>query len=267
MKKILFLLAAVLAGTLSVQAQKDSTATAVEAGFFDSSDLTDINYANFVLPPLGVLFENAKSNPTIELAEKERQIQHALMNKEKKFILTFLHAHGSYSYGNTSTTATITDVTTPLYSQYNKSNGHYWNVGGAVNIPIESLFDLSDRVHRAKLAEDRAVIQKEQAYETLKQQIASLYVDITNKLVSLKTSAENAAAYKGSGLLTEQEFKTGNTNVQAYAYEKQRESGAIQEYQNLQSQITTNILILEIITHTPIITNTLNAAKISKSKK
>lgn len=266
MKKILFLLFAVVGSTVTVQAQKDSTATALEAGYFDNSDLTGINYTDFKLPPLGVLFENAKSNPSVELAEKERQIQHALVNKEKLFPLTFLHAHGSYSYGNTSTTATITDVTTPAYSQYLENTNDFWNVGGSINIPIESLFDMGPKVKRARLAEDRAQIQKEMVYESLKQQIATLYVDITNKLVSLKTSAENAAAYKGSGLLSEQEFKSGNQSVQGYAKEKQFESSAIQEYQNLQSQITTNILILEIITHTPIITNTLNAVKLSNKK-
>ena len=265
MKKNLFLLAMILITPLLTKAQQNSTK--IEAGYFDNSNLADINYTDFKLPPLAVLFENAKSNPTVELAEKERQIQHALVNKERLFPLTFFHTQSSYSYGNTSSTASITDVTTPIYSTYLQNTNSFWNVGASVNIPIESLFDMGARVKRAKLAEDRAEIQKEQAYEILKQQIATLYVDITNKLVSLKTSAENAAAYKGSGLLSEQEFKSGNQSVQTYAYEKQRESGAIQEYQNLQSQITTNILILEIITHTPIITNTLNATKTSNAKK
>ena len=37
----------------------------ISAGFFDSSENSTINFSDFHLPPLAVLFENAKQNPTI----------------------------------------------------------------------------------------------------------------------------------------------------------------------------------------------------------
>ena len=39
----------------------------ISAGFFDSSENSTINFSNFHLPPLAVLYENAKQNPQILL--------------------------------------------------------------------------------------------------------------------------------------------------------------------------------------------------------
>ena len=37
----------------------------IAAGFFDSSKDKEINFSEFHLPPLAVLFENAKSTPQV----------------------------------------------------------------------------------------------------------------------------------------------------------------------------------------------------------
>ena len=44
--------------------------------------------------------------------------------------------------------------------------------------------------------------------------------------------------------------------IEAFAYTKQHEISVVQGYQQLQTQITTDIITLEIMTHTPILTNT-----------
>lgn len=236
-------------------------------GYFDSSDLNEIDYATFQLPPLGTLFENARTNPSIQLLEKERQIQAELLKKEQKYFLSFFSGYGSYSYGIMDNYGSGSDVMTPIYYQYVGSKQHYWNVGGRVNLPIHDLFDLGGRIKRQKLNVERAAIQKEIEYETLKQQIATLYVRITNNLVSMKTAAENAAVYKGAGHLQEQQFKVGEIEVSNLAETKRWENGAIATYQGLQSQITTDILILEILTHTPIITNVIPQMRLEEEKK
>ena len=45
-------------------------------------------------------------------------------------------------------------------------------------------------------------------------------------------------------------------SIEAFANTKRWEEGAVSTYQNLQTQITTDIITLEIMTHTPILTNT-----------
>ena len=72
----------------------------------------------------------------------------------------------------------------------------------------------------------------------------------------LKTASENAAIYQGAGALNQEDFVKGNMSIEQFASTKQEENTAVATYQNLQTQITTDILTLELLTHTPIITNT-----------
>ena len=121
--------------------------------------------------------------------------------------------------------------------------------------PLEDILDLSASVKRKKLQVDQAVYNKDMAYDQLKLQIAGLFTKITNDLIRLKTASENAAMYQGAGALTLEEFHNGNMTIEDFAFTKAREDAAVSSYQNLQTTIITDILTLEIITHTPILTN------------
>jgi hypothetical protein len=51
----------------------------------------------------------------------------------------------------------------------------------------------------------------------------------------------------------------------AYADTKRFESGQVSGYQSMQTEITTDIITLEILTHTPIITNATTEITLDKS--
>ncbi len=252
LKRLLFIVA--IAGTTtSASAQFDESGIA--AGFFDSSKDKDINFSEFHLPPLSVLLENAKSTPQIMSFEKARQIAQAEVAKQKRHIFSYLKAHASFSYGKGDMWGNTSGAYTPMVMQYQGTESNYWNLGVNLNLPLEDILDLTAAVKRKRLEVDRAVIQKDIAYDQLKLQIATLYVKITNNLVSLKTLGEAAAAYQGAGALNREDFENGNMDIEDYAYTKLHESGQVSGYQALQTEITTDILTLEILTHTPIITN------------
>lgn len=252
--KRLFLIVAASGIGASAFAQFDESGIA--AGFFDSSKDKDINFSEFHLPPLAVLLENAKSNPQILSLEKARQIAEAEVAKTKRDIFSHISGHASYSYGkgdmwgNNSST-----VTSYMMLQYQGSETSYWNVGVSASFSVEDIIDYVPSIKRSRLAADQAVINKDIAYDQLKLQIASLFVKITNDLVTLKTLGEAAAAYQGAGALNREEFEDGNMEIEEFAHTKLYESSQVQGYQSLQTSITTDILTLEILTHTPIITN------------
>ena len=102
-------------------------------------------------------------------------------------------------------------------------------------------------------------------YDQLKLQIATLYTSITNNLIALKTASENAAIYQGAGNLNLEDFHNGNMSIEDFAYTKLREDQAVSKYQSLQTQVITEILTLEIITHTPIITNSTTEITLDKA--
>ena len=237
----------------------------ISAGFFDSSNEKDINFSEFHLPPLAVLFENAKTNPQILTLEKARQLAEMEVAKQKRHIFSYVTGHASYSYGIGDMWGNSSSGYSATIYQYQGSKQAYYNIGINLAIPIEDILDLTAAVKRKRIEVEQAVIQKDIAYDQLKQQIATLFIKITNNLVTLKTLGESAAAYQGAGALTREDFENGNLDIAAYADTKRFESGQVQGYQQLQTEITTDIITLEILTHTPIITNATSEITLDKS--
>lgn len=140
--------------------------------------------------------------------------------------------------------------------QFQGSEQNYWNVGVSVNVPLEDILDLGQSVKRKRLLVEDAQLKKDAAYDQLKLEIATLYIRITNNLNALKTASVSAAIYQGANSLEEVEFHQGNMSITDYAYSGLRGQSAVSTYQSLLTQITVDIVTLEILTHTPILTNT-----------
>ena len=229
----------------------------ISAGFFDSSDNTTINFSTFHLPPLAVLYENAKQNPQILSLNKAQEIAQAEVAKQKRHIFSYVYGHASYSYGKTDMWGNnnSTQSYTTIY-QYQGNEQSYWNVGVNVSVPLEDLLDLTASVRRKRLEVDKARIEKDIAFDELKLNIATLYIKITNNLVTLKTLSEGAAIYQGAGALNQEDFHQGNMTIETFASTKLYEVNVVKQYQDMQTVITTDIITLELLSHTPILTNT-----------
>ena len=214
----------------------------------------NVDYAKIKLPPLSVLYENARSTPSLQILEKEKQLQKKLLSKEKRNWLGFIHAGGSASYGIADNVASNTDVNTPLIYRYVGTEQTSWNVGGGISIPFEKLFDLRGGIKRQRIQVDIAELRKQEAYESLKIQIAHLYVQILSNIETLQRSAENIALYKGASAVAEQEYRNRRTSIHDVAKTKEQEFAANQDFALLRSTINDQLLTLEIISHTPILT-------------
>ena len=229
----------------------------ISAGFFDSSETSTINFSTFHLPPLAVLYENAKQNPTILSLAKAQEIAQAEVAKQKRHIFSYIRGHASYSYGKTDMWGNNSSEQsyTTIY-QFQGREQSYWNIGVNLNIPLEDILDLAAAVRRKKLEVDKARIEKDIKFDELKKEIATLFIRITNNLVALKTQSEASAVYQGAGALNQEDFHQGNMSIEDFAYTKLHEVSVVTQYQSLQTSITTDIITLELLTHTPILTNT-----------
>ena len=265
MNKLRRLLVIVVTAGISSTALAQFDESGIAAGFFDSSKDKEINFSEFHLPPLAILFENAKSTPQIITLEKARQLAQAEVAKQKRHIFSYVTGRASYSYGKTDMWGNNSTTASPMVYQFQGSEQSYWNVGVNLAVPVEDILDLGAAVKRKKIEVDRAVLAKDIAYDQLKLQIATLFIKITNDLVTLKTLGEGAAAYQGAGSLNREDFENGNLSIEDYAFTKQRESTQVQMYQGLQTTITTDIITLEILTHTPIITNSTTEITLDKT--
>jgi len=249
-------LTTLLAAAVSV-AHAQYNNSGISAGFFDSSENNTINFSTFHLPPLAVLYENAKQNPQILSLNKLQEIAQAEVAKQKRHIFSYVQGHASYSYGKTDMWGnnSSTQSYTTIY-QFQGNEQSYWNVGVNVSVPLEDILDLTASVKRKRLEVDKARIEKDIAFDDIKKSIATLYIKITNNLVTLKTMSEAAAIYQGAGALNQEDFHQGNMTIEAFAGTKLHELDVVNQYQAMQTVITTDIITLELLSHTPILTNT-----------
>ena len=263
-RRLLFCVA--IAGVSSVSYAQSFDESGIAAGFFDSSKEMNINFSEFHLPPLAVLFENAKSTPQVMSLQKTQEIAEAEVAKQKRHIFSYLTGHASYSYGVSDMWGqSSSSYYTLQMMQFTGNEQSYWNVGVNLAVPVEDILDLGAAVKRKRLEVDQAIYNKDMQYDQLKLQIASLYTKITTNLIQLKTASENAAIYQGAGALNEEDFHNGNMSIQDFAETKARENQAVNSYQSAQASIITDILTLEIITHTPILTNSTTEITLDKS--
>ena len=263
-RRLLFCVA--IAGVSNVLFAQSFDDSGIAAGFFDSSSEKSVNFSEFHLPPLAVLFENAKATPQVMSLQKAQEIAEAEVAKQKRHIFSYLTGHASFSYGVSDMWGqNSSSYYTMQLLQFTGKEQRYWNVGVNLAVPVEDILDLGAAVKRKKLEVDQAIYNKDYQYDQLKLQIATLYASITNSLISLKTAGENAAIYQGAGALNLEDFHNGNMNIEDFAYTKLREESAVSKYQELQTKVITEILTLEIITHTPIITNSTTEITLDKS--
>ena len=263
-RRLLFCVA--IAGVSSVSFAQSFDDSGIAAGFFDSSNEMNINFSEFHLPPLAVLFENAKSTPRVMSLQKAQEIAEAQVAKQKRHIFSYLTGHASYSYGVSDMWGqSSSSYYTLQMMQFTGSEQSYWNVGVNLAVPVEDILDLGAAVKRKRLEVDQAIYNKDYQYDQLKLQIASLYTKITTGLIQLKTASENAAMYQGAGALNLEDFHNGNMSIEGFAETKARENQAVSSYQSQQAQLITDILTLEIITHTPILTNSTTEITLDQS--
>lgn len=219
----------------------------------DYSKLTTTDYKDLVLPPLDLLFENAKNGPIYQLAQVKEQIEHKMLAKEKRAFLGFFSLRGSYQYGMFGNESTYTDVAISPYLTYTTQAQNGYTVGGGVNIPLDDLFDLKARVKRQKLNIKSAALEKEIKYEEIKREIIEMYTTANSQLSVLKLRAEALELATLQYEIAEKNFANSSIDTGDLSVEKQRQSSAMEAYEKSKFELTKSLMILEVITRTSIL--------------
>lgn len=219
----------------------------------DYSELQPSDYSSITLPPLDLLFENAKSAPTYELATVKEQIERKLLAKEKRAFLGFFSLRGSYQYGMFGNESTFTDVAIAPYLTYSTQAQKGYTVGAGVNIPLDGLFDLTARVKRQKLNVRTAQLERDVKFEEMKKEIIEMYATATAQLSILKLSAEALILSNVQYNIAEKNFSNGTIDSGELSAEKSRQSVAKEKFEKSKFELTKSLMILEVITRTSIL--------------
>ena len=224
-----------------------STTRVVAQEVSDYSQLSEEDYSKIVLPPLSVLFENAKNSPIYEMADVKARIERKLLQKEKWSFLGFFSLRGSYQYGMFGNESTYTDVAVAPYLTYSTQAQNGYTVGAGLSIPLNDLFDLKGRVSRQRLTLRSAELEREMKYDEIKKSIIEMYTMAISQMKVLQMLAN--VQYE----ISEKNFANGTIESTDLSTDKERQSQAREAYENSKFELTKSLMILEVISRTPII--------------
>lgn len=219
----------------------------------DYSQLSEEDYSKIVLPPLSVLFENAKNSPIYEMADVKTRIERKLLQKEKWSFLGFFSLRGSYQYGMFGNESTFTDVAVAPYLTYSTQAQNGYTVGAGVNIPLNDLFDLKGRVNRQRLTLQSAILEREVKYDEIKKSIIEMYAMATSQIKVLQMRSESLTHASIQYEISEKNFANGTIDSNDLATDKEKQSQAQETYERSKYELTKSLMILEVISRTPII--------------
>ena len=211
------------------------------------------DYSNIVLPPLDILFENAKNSPIYEMASVKAAIERKLLAKEKRAVLSFFSLRGSYQYGMFGNESTYTDVAIAPYLTYTTQAQNGYTIGAGVSIPLDQLFDVKSRISRQRLSVKSAELEREIKYDEIKKNIIEMYAMATSQMQVLQMRSESLILANVQYEISEKNFANGTIESSDLAVDKERQSTARESYEKSKFELTKSLMILEIISRTPII--------------
>ncbi|HCU46396.1 MAG TPA: hypothetical protein DF610_17580 [Sphingobacterium sp.] len=213
-----------------------------------------IDFTRLTLPPLDTLYENAKKSPGVEMYEAKMESQENLLITEKRSWLKYFRVGGSWQYGNIAINSAFTNENTPLFYQSSgaKQNSYYGMAG--VSIPFDDLFDRKNRIKRQKMEHKFTELEMDKWLDEQRIRIVISYTKVKTALAMLKKKIEDYNIALANYKITENEFKSGNASVHDLSIAKKMESETYEILKTNESAITSEILTLEILSKTKIIT-------------
>ncbi len=212
-----------------------------------------VDYNKLLLPPLEELFENAKKSPSVEMFESKMMEQDNLLKSEKRSWLKYFKVGGSWQYGNIGVNSMFTDQYTPLFYQYSGATQNSFFVNGAVSVPIDDLFDRSNRVKRQKMQRRSTELEMEKWFDEQKMRIIDSYVKVMNAMAILKKKTENLTLTETQLKMVEADFANGHAGITDLNAAKKMEVEAFEAFKLTESTITAELLHLEILSRTKIL--------------
>ena len=211
------------------------------------------DYLNFHLPPLDTLFRNVEKNPRITQTETLVETEKNKLKTEKRKWLSFFNIRTGYTYGVLGNYTSFSDENTPLMTTYSGNAQSSWSVGASLAIPLNIIFNMRTDVKTQKARVYSSELNRDIALDELKGQIIELYSSILSGLNIIKSKIEVLNFAKAQYEIDEKDFRLGKTTSSVLAKSKATQNEAYEAYESFRAQLNTQILKLEIISHTKLI--------------
>ena len=215
--------------------------------------LSPDDYLNLQLPPLEVLFENAKNSAAVDLYKVKMEEEASALKTEKRSWLKYFRFNSTFQLGLMGINTSFSDIDTPLFYQYSGARQNWYNVGVSLSIPFDDFFDRRNRITRQKLKTQATRVEMEKWHDEQKLKIIEMYTKAVKELSVLKLKAESLSFANAQFELAQQDFLNGNIEVGNLGQIKSMQMNALESYEQTRSELNRALLQLEILSKTKIL--------------
>lgn len=217
------------------------------------TDIASDDYTELQIPPLDILFENAKSSAAVEFYQVKMEEEASALKTEKRSWMKYIKLNSSYQWGLMGTNSSYSDTDTPLFYTYSGATQNWYNVGVSVSIPLDDLFDKANRISRQKLKTQATQVEIEKWHDEQKLRIIEVYTKAGKELAVLKLKVEALAFANAQYKEGEQEFLNGQLTAVDLSAIKSRQMIALETYEMSKAELNKALLQLEVLSKTKIL--------------
>ena len=230
----------------------------VDSTVMKLNQMTVADYANLDIPPLDVLYENARqfaTAPKYYEYEAEYYRQDVLIQKKK--FLDWIRLMASYNYGNMDmASVALMETTYAVWTQNRSSQtNNYYSVGISVSIPLGELFSRGNRIRQSQAKVDQNQSMYDAQLDKIKTEIMTLYCDINKNITLLNSSYEELVSASMQYEVAKMNFANNKSQAEDLYRSKAFEYQAMQRFESVKMELNVDILSLEIQSGTPIISD------------
>jgi len=250
--KYLFLVLAGFCGLWTASAQRtDSTGFDFRNRYEAFRQLSAEEYLDLKLPPLHVLLENARNSPQVSFYASNKLQEERELKTIRRNWLKYIKLNANYNYGMNNT---YNDVyLNPAVPQFSAREQCWWNVGVSLSVPLDEIFNRSNRIKRQKERINSIQFEVDRWYDDLSLKIIDAYTAAVQNLSVLQSATESLVTAKAQYRVSEADFVNGAIDAQTLSRQRNIQNVAIREYEETRAELTNALLRLEVLSHTPII--------------
>lgn len=215
--------------------------------------LSPNDYLNLRLPPLEVLFENAKNSPAVDMYKVRMEEEASALKTERRNWLKYFKIYTTYQWGLIGINSAFSDTDTPLFYQYSGARQNWYNIGASVSVPFNDFFDRGNRITRQRLKTKVTQMEMEKWHDEQKLRIIQVYTAAVKELSVLKLKAESLSFANAQFELAQQDFLNGNMQAGELRQLKSIQMDALETYENTRAELNKALLQLEVLSKTKIL--------------
>lgn len=219
----------------------------------ESEQLDSVDYSKLSIPPLQVLFENAKNSPAVQLYQAKMEEQTSLLKTEKRSWMKYFKVGTSWQYGRIGSNSAFSDEYTPLFYQYSSAKQNNYYVSATLSVPLDDFFDRKNRIQRQIKATKSTQIEIDKWHDEQKLKIIEMYTKAIQALAVLKKKSEALAIINTQYEMTANDFKNGNAKISDLSSAKKQQIDMVESYEQTRSSLNSSLLELEVLSMTKII--------------